>query len=50
MWMALKRAFQTTALSGPDGTWRDHLYALTFNSGKAVGEIWTLAGRAPKGS
>jgi glycosyltransferase involved in cell wall biosynthesis len=50
MWKALLRAFQATALSGPDGTWRDHLYALTFNSGKAVGEIWTLAGWAPKGS
>ena len=49
MWKALQRACKTTTLTGPDGTWRDHLYALTFNSGKAVGEIWTLAGRAPKG-
>lgn len=50
MWRALQRAFQTTTLSGSGGTWRDHLYAFTFNSGKAVGEIWTLAGRAPKGA
>jgi glycosyltransferase involved in cell wall biosynthesis len=50
MWRALQRVLRTTTLSGPDGTWRDHLYALTFNSGKAVGEIWTLAGWAPKGS
>ena len=46
---ALQRLSQTAALTGPNGTWRDHLYALTFNAGKAVGEIRTLAGRPPKG-
>lgn len=46
---ALQRLCQTTALAGVDGTWRDHLYAFAFNAGKAVGEIRTLAGRAPNG-
>lgn len=45
----LRRAFKTRPLTGPDGTWRDHLYALTFNTGKAVGEIRTISGRPPGG-
>lgn len=46
---SLQRLGQTAALTGADGTWRDHGYALTFNAGKAVGEIRTLVGRPPKG-
>lgn len=49
IWKALQRAWTTTPLAGPESPWRDRLYALTFNTGKAAGEIVTLAGRLPKG-
>lgn len=46
---ALERVLQTSTLAGLNGSWREHLYALTFNAGKACGEIQTLAISPPQG-